>query len=272
MKLSEAEAELFFDTMWPLQFYANKRLRIISNIDSLEEYIQKSYEEKYLVRQAMYNNPKVIDAFIEDNPNDFGAEQLSIVKMWRRFIKGNFYIERYLKKHAIFIGNDHVYVVLSLNDTFDEVLPKATLPIYIETVLLPFQGKIVYDGLMSRFNVEIGNDIRRELREIYLQAKENDEIIFSLEADHEEPEREPEASQPIDWSEGFRELTAISERLKGEPGQPAIHGMAFELVRSSVAFASKATSQSREAVPLQEQLTKVQEAVQQLEDTLHDME
>ena len=59
-----------------------------------------------------------------------------------------FQIFRYLKKHAIFIGEDsQVYGVLALQDSLEEMFYGRPLPIMVQAVLLPFRGKIIYDAL-----------------------------------------------------------------------------------------------------------------------------
>jgi Domain of unknown function (DUF6398) len=54
------------------------------------------------------------------------------------------------------------------------------LPRMIKTTLLPFKGRIVYDGLMSGYNVSFGPGIRRSLNEAYREAKAHRGIITTL--------------------------------------------------------------------------------------------
>ena len=68
MKLSKQDADLFFELMWTLQYFINQKLRLLSTIKTLEEYIACSTEEKIKVRQALYEQPELIDTFIDENP------------------------------------------------------------------------------------------------------------------------------------------------------------------------------------------------------------
>lgn len=49
-----------------------------------------------------------------------------------------------------------------------------------ETVLLPFKDRIVYDGLLSGYNISFGGGIKRMLNDSYRRAKERQGIVTSL--------------------------------------------------------------------------------------------
>jgi hypothetical protein len=44
------------------------------------------------------------------------------------------------------------------------------LPVQIETVLLPFNGKIIYDSFMNSMSLGFGEGARKLFREIYDNA------------------------------------------------------------------------------------------------------
>ena len=58
MKLSTQEASLFFELMLALQFFVNQRLKVLPSIKKLEEYTERSTEEKFKVREVLYKNPQ----------------------------------------------------------------------------------------------------------------------------------------------------------------------------------------------------------------------
>ena len=72
MKLSEKDAELFFDLMWGLQYFVNQKLKIINNIQSLEDYVMCSTEKKFEVRTALYSDIKII--YGSNNPLDLSLK------------------------------------------------------------------------------------------------------------------------------------------------------------------------------------------------------
>lgn len=54
------------------------------------------------------------------------------------------------------------------------------LPVLAQTVLLPFKGMIVDDGLMSSYNISFGPGIRRNLNEDCKEAKAQHGVVTSL--------------------------------------------------------------------------------------------
>ena len=105
-------------------------------------------------------------------------EELEITKNWKKAITGNFIILKHLKKHSIFLHNEsnQIYAIIGLMQPIEEIAPKECLPVLVGTALIPFQGKIVYDGVLSGGNV-IGNNYRREFNEKYMNDKKAKKII-----------------------------------------------------------------------------------------------
>jgi hypothetical protein len=106
MKLSIQDAELFFKLMLSLQNYVNLKWGILPGVTTVDEYQQFPSKEKIKVRDKLYENIELIDAYFEENPQDFSGEELEIIRGWKEFCSGDFFVERLLKKHAIFISSD----------------------------------------------------------------------------------------------------------------------------------------------------------------------
>ncbi len=47
-----------------------------------------------LVRDALYENSPLIDAFIRQNPQQFSDDNLAIIAKWKQFIAGEFYVDQ----------------------------------------------------------------------------------------------------------------------------------------------------------------------------------
>jgi hypothetical protein len=154
MKLSADEVTLYYKLMWPLLFYVNQKLNILPGVDSVEAYAKDyDFEDKLPVRNALYEYPKLIDTFVGENPAQLTEDELSIVQSWKNFVAGDFYIDRFLKKGTIFITASEpsrVYVVLGLTDSLKDFFQHYQRPpILVKTVLLPFKGRIIYDGMFQ---------------------------------------------------------------------------------------------------------------------------
>ncbi|VFM96205.1 MAG: hypothetical protein BECKG1743D_GA0114223_102113 [Candidatus Kentron sp. G] len=273
MKLSEQESDLFLEVMWPLQHYVCGRLGVVPGVDSLEDFKALGSDQKFLVRESLFDNPQLVDEFIAENPAGLGEEQLSVAQGWKHFVRGDFYMERFLKNYAIFIQSERVYAVSGIHNSFDEMFPKSYLPMLVKATLLPIRDKIVYDGFLNPYNLFFGNEIKSELRETYLMAKQDGKIIFSLPATGQvSPVPGPEPVQPVDWSRELQQLTAISRTLKGGAGQPAINAVVFGLVKSSIAFTKKALSSPSDSGGLFTDFDKVEKAVKKVREALYRME
>ncbi len=259
MRLSEQDAELFFELLWALQFYVNQKLKILP-IKSLGDYHKAPTDQKVKARDAVYQNIDLVDSFVRENPNNFSSDHLEIISKWKHFISGSFFIERQLKKYAIFIQDDRVYGVLGLNESFDELAFGAGLPLFIETVLLPFKGKITYDGLIGFRNIYFGSGIRRGLKETYMRAKQNNRIIVSLEKPPAEQQRQSTPKSTKDWGPELAELAMKGKALRGSVDDPAIYSPAFSLVRASIEFAQAAASDADDLEGLHKALKKVRRA------------
>jgi hypothetical protein len=184
MKLSEEDVELFYKLHPALLFYTNQRNGIIrdTSVTTVEEFRQLPFEEVNKVREALYKHPKLIDSFVQENPYNLSQNELEIVRSWKNFIKGEFYLFRYLKKYAIFLDDSSppkAYGVLALKSDFKDVVGP-WLPIFLKAVLLPFKGLIIYDGILTSYNVTFGPGIQRDLKEAYQEAKARFGIITSL--------------------------------------------------------------------------------------------
>lgn len=270
MKLTEKEANLFYELMHSLQLFVNNKCKITTSADTLKEYKMLPMKEQLLVRDAVFKDTSLIDCYVSKNPDQLDAEKLEIVQNWKEYLKDKFYIERYLKDYAVFIGDNKVYGVLALLSDFDQMFHKSRLPICVETVLLPFRGKIIYDGLMQTYNIFFGGGIKRNLKETYMKAKQNNKIIFSLGQTTKmtSSKKAKEVVQNVGWSEELEQLISISKKLKGGSDQPQINGLLFSLVKNSVELLNNALTDTSDADALLQEFKKVEKAVSKVKKYL----
>lgn len=98
MKLSTQDADLFFYLMGSLQFYAKQQLEMLPHVTSPTAYRALEGEQRMKVRNALWENPHLI-------------------------------------------------------------------PAYVQAVLLPFKGVVIYDGLLSSYGITFGSGMRAGLLE-----------------------------------------------------------------------------------------------------------
>lgn len=276
MKLSPADADRFFKLTWGLQHYVNCQLQLILGINSVEDYADLPLEEKLPVRDALYANPELFDRFVSDNPLLFSDEELAIVLSWKHFLEGEFYIERTLKKYAVLIGpDDRVYGVLGLYEGLNEMFLKNRLPLLVRAVLLPFQGKIIYDGLFQGANIFFGGGIKEELKQIYLLAKESDLIVEDLLAEQSAEsmiiaaKKKAVAKINPEFNALLQRMTEQAKTLRGGKGQPAFNGPIFSLIKASLNLGLTAVEQPENQQQLMKSLSKVEQAYLRAEKSLY---
>ena len=272
MKLPPDDAALFYRLMWPLQIYVNQRLGILEQMDSAEAYAAVDREVKLQVRDALYKNIDLIDRFVAENPPHLNDDELAIVQSWKRFVAGDFYVERFLKRGAIFIFSSDsprplVYSVLGLTESVRDALPAFLLPpIMTKAVLLPFKGRIIYDGLLQTYSIRFGSGIKRNLREYYMTAKQNNLIIESLDpqlqAKAEKRARKPDR----DWRPEVEALVQSANQLKG--GGVPIQNEAFALLKTSAYLAQAVVQNPDDLDALWKAEERVAKALLRLEKAL----
>ncbi len=183
MLLPPHELELFFRLHRALMFFVNQRLSVIPDtLASPEEFAALSPGVRLKVRDALSDNLDLIGSFVAENPPRLPDDELDIVRSWRHLAAGRFYVFRELKKYTVFLSTDKqpvAYGVLALSQPFEDLIGPH-LPVLTQTVLLPFKGRIVYDGLMTSYNVSFGPGIRRHLNEDFKTAKDRQGIVTSL--------------------------------------------------------------------------------------------
>jgi hypothetical protein len=183
MILDPDDAERVFKLHKALSLFVNRRLKLAKPpAGSAKVIVALPPEQRLKVRDALVEHLDLIDAFVEENPYKLEPDELAIVKPWKDLVAGDFYVLRFLKKYTVFLTAKEptvAYGVLGLSDPLDEVIEQP-LPFYCKTVLLPFRDKIVYDGLLSGYNVIIGGNMTRELNDAYNAAKKRLGVVTSL--------------------------------------------------------------------------------------------
>jgi hypothetical protein len=180
MRLPPEQVEHFYAIWKPLLLFVNQRLHVERTMLDARMEERRSTQKVFPIREALWANDPLREAFIAENPAGLSPEDLAIVDSWRHRVAGTFCVFRHLKKHSILIkdGPEEVYAVLGLASGLDEVVPFT--PCFVKAVLLPFEGRIIYDSFVVAYHVYIGPGMRSGLEETYRDAKERASIITSL--------------------------------------------------------------------------------------------
>lgn len=270
MHLSEQDAELFFELTWSLQFFINKKTGEFPDIQTTEDYRDLSMEDKGTIRSTLYDSLELIDEYIAENPDDYDKNKLEIVSGWKQVVQGKFFIERYLKKHAMFISeDDEVYAVLGLYEGFDNMIHKSHLPLFTKTALLPFKGRIVYDGLLESYSIHFGGGTKSSLKETYMRAKQNGKIVNSFDKKTKSIKKKVNTKN---YSKEISQLQAIAKKLRGGAGQPVLNSPAFSLLKAAIELADQTVVNQKDIDTVYDTIGKLDRARNKLVTILDRME
>lgn len=187
MILAPADTARFYRIWFPLLHFVSQRRGVVPHFPATYGTGSVSPNDAAQLRDLLWADDSLREAFVAENPAGLGNPDLALVASWRRRVTGSFYFFRQLKRYAVFIperGEPKAYGVLGLASPIDECvhMPPPTL---LQTTLLPFEGKIIYDSLLRGYNIYFGSGIRGSLNETYKAAQERGQLITNLEASDE---------------------------------------------------------------------------------------
>jgi hypothetical protein len=182
MILQPKEYNDYLEVHHKLMYYTGKKHNILPTGTSLKDFAEFPLENKFECREYFNEYPDLLEEFIKENQGKLSSLQMKILNGFRsRIMSDYFIILKCLKKHAIFIDSENkkVYGVKGLsnplNDFFDD------FPVIVRATLLPFNGKIIYDGFLQSYETYLGPNMTWEYNEIYKEAKNNGQIITSMD-------------------------------------------------------------------------------------------
>jgi len=182
MKLKNQEAEQFYRIWWPLLVYVNNKFNISSEFNAQVESNKVLPITVEPIREKLWTDNSLLESFISENSARLSDDDLGIVASWKHRIVGSFFVYKYLVKYTIFLDEKtppHAYGIHGIVSPIEDIIT-SPLPLMVKAVLLPFKDKIIFDGLLNRYNIIFGGGYRSNLDFAYRNAKERDGIITSL--------------------------------------------------------------------------------------------
>ena len=102
-KLSPSDVKLFHKLMDALLFYANKKLNIIKNCSTKEDFFKNDIEKTISIRQKIFSESLIIELFIKENPEKFNEEELNIISSWKLSKEGEFFFNQARKRTSFIL-------------------------------------------------------------------------------------------------------------------------------------------------------------------------
>lgn len=182
-QLSSDECRLFYETWYGLMGFVNERERVIRHKIKPEYPNAVSDMLIHRVREVLWENPELISEYI--SRTKLSEEKAGILGLWRQnHKKGMILILEYQPEYAVALasneqGKDRLYGIKGISNSLAHAL-RRDLPAQVETVLLPFKGKIIYDSFMSSLQIGFGEGAEEVFRDVYDRAIKHG-IITTLE-------------------------------------------------------------------------------------------
>ena len=182
MRLPPQETARFYRIWFALLHSINAQLHLVPDFPATPGVETVSTEVTLKLRDALWANDALREQFIAENPAQLPAADLALVASWQYRLADSFYIFRSFQHYTVFLSATtpaHAYGVLGLASTIEETVP-LPLPVYTQAVLLPFDHHIIYDGLLTSYNVVFGSGYRQNLQETYRNIQEREGVITGL--------------------------------------------------------------------------------------------
>lgn len=182
MTLNETDAKLFYELLFPLLDYVNKKFGVNPRMGKIHGARHSDPMAVKEIANALWDNAEVIDEYLKKQGALISEENREIVRSWKRRIGDDFILERNLKSGSVFISctTDEVYLVKGIISPWEEVLYDMAPPIMLNAVLIPFRDVIISDGLVLPYGVSFGPNSREGFREAYMTAKKSGAVRKSL--------------------------------------------------------------------------------------------
>lgn len=182
-RLSHEDYRLYLKLHQSLMVFTAQKRYSMHRVKTINNFLNLTWEEKLKIRDGLMGKIALIDDFITSNPYNFTAPELEVIKSWKNYVKGWFFIVKYTKQGAIFLEetskDPKAYQVLALGNPLSEVT-SIPPPTRVTAVLLPFKGRIVYDGMIKTDRVIFGSGIARSIRAACDRAIMKHGIVKSL--------------------------------------------------------------------------------------------
>lgn len=179
--IDKEDAMMFFTLRNMLLDYTNYKYRINQELEDLMDINNSEPEEVKEIREKLWSNTNVIKDYIKENPNNLDEQSLNIIAEWnKKKINSKFILYKYEDEYSVFIGAENIYYVKGLRDTIRNIIPECKLPIFVETVLLPYKEQIIYDSYIIQYNMSFGKGMKDIFDKQYKEFTNKKNIKYKL--------------------------------------------------------------------------------------------
>ena len=159
--IDKEDAIMFFALRNILLNYTNYKYRINPELEDLNDINNSEPEEVKEIREKLWSNDNIINDYIKEKSNNLDEQSLNIISEWnKKRINSKFVLYKYEDEYSVFLGEENIYYVKGLRDTIRNIIPEYKLPVFVETVLLPFKEQIIYDSYIIQYSMSFGKGMK----------------------------------------------------------------------------------------------------------------
>lgn len=144
------DAKRFFRIYYQLLGYTNRCLELVDGVKEGPDIDDVSVSELLTIRDGLYDHDGLIQGFVWNADDDLDQPDRKLAASWRSYEYSEFLVRQYTRGYAEFIdiwGPHRLYAVKSLRQSFKQMGLEP--PEVVSAVLLPYEGRIVADGVVE---------------------------------------------------------------------------------------------------------------------------
>lgn len=183
MYLGEQDASMFYKTWLGLLEFTNQRLQIVPELTEMKNAKVLNPQEVLQIRNKLLENENLLEEYLHQYGTALTVREFELIKSWKNKVAGKFILFKHLKKYSVFMHGEKggkLFGVLGISNPIKDMFPPERLPIYVDAVLMPYEGKIIYDSLLMPYNISFGSGAKKGFNEDYRNLKEKHGIITML--------------------------------------------------------------------------------------------
>ena len=172
---------------YDLLLLTNKKLNIVNNVKSISDLKACSWDKLLLIRDGLVNNNNnfIYDTLLQEKKNEYSDIECKIIKDWQENIPQKYFIVKHLKNYSLFLEEKtepRLYGVVGISEPISTVIDHIAvkLPVLVRALLLPFNKKIIYDGVLEPYDISFSSDLRHSIKMDYIKIKSSYGIITSF--------------------------------------------------------------------------------------------
>lgn len=160
--LPKKAADEYYKLYFALLEYVNDKYKVSKKLKKIYQQLFLDESELYLIDDYLWEHKEIIDDFISENKYNFNEKELEQVKLFKTAVTSkNFVIIGFDREYTKFLSDDgKIYMVKGIRCDIDKIVDSEELPVIAGTTLLMFKDKIVYNGLLVRYGISFGNDLK----------------------------------------------------------------------------------------------------------------